>query len=368
MSNATAINITTDVPPGLVAFREGATGPWQAATMKTSTTFEADVHGPYVVAAQCTDHTATNFSTTELAQTPDDPHDVMMYCDSTAVGPTAWGVTGQMVQPGDVWFDGLDDSSATASWSYNLGADTGTYDLMAVTATDIAFRRALDVHADLVVTPAIDMTHEGAALVATAFSVTNAVPGESIVAYVNLDNATLFDAQIYRGPLATALVAPDSQLVATDKQSASMQATVGVQSRALRQPFHAGDNAAYTLPPQSDLALAVQSGQLVASWTTLLPDFDTFSVYASGYTNTTSTFLDLEMTPAFATATHATQLVLDTDIPGYKTAQGIDYSGPYVRSTYVQKVANNVVTTTWSDENLNGAFAGGTKKHRTHRP
>ncbi len=353
VSKPTAITITTDIAPGLVAFREGATGPWQAATMKSATTFEANVHGPYVLAVQCADVNTvvqqTTYSTLELAQTPDDPHDVTLTCGVT-YRTMFWNVTGQMVQAGKVYSEIFPDMSTTPNWSYAFFTDPGTWDLMAITATDIAFRRALDIHADLVVAPAIDMTQEGTPLVATAFSVTNAAANESLFADVDINNATMSYAQVYGGPLATAMVAPDSVLTAGDQQSASMQATVGINTRALRRPFHAGDNAEYTLPPQSDLALSFQSGQLVATWTTLLPDFDLFDVYASAFTTMTNTNFDLEMTPAFEAATHATQLVLDTNIPGYNAAQGIDFMGSFEGSAVVQRVANDVVETTSSGE------------------
>src|SRR5882762_6335713 len=42
---STKIAITSDAPLLLAAFRDGASGPWQAATMKTATSYEIAVHG-----------------------------------------------------------------------------------------------------------------------------------------------------------------------------------------------------------------------------------------------------------------------------------------------------------------------------------
>src|SRR5215467_11320791 len=55
MAPATTITITTGRPAALVAFRDGGTAPWQTATMKTPTSFEVQVHGPYLVSVVCND-------------------------------------------------------------------------------------------------------------------------------------------------------------------------------------------------------------------------------------------------------------------------------------------------------------------------
>jgi hypothetical protein len=271
-TTATAIHISSDLAPTLVAFREEVSGAWQPATMLTPTTFEADVHGPYEIAVQCSDPANRLFATWEVAQTPDDGHDVAVLCAAFA-SPVLHAVTGHMVQAGEIAFSDDGATSDTANWDFSLSVASGSFDLIAVTAADVAMRRAITVGGDLALAPAIDLTHEGSPLVATHFTVTNATLTESLVASVNLDNPTLFDARIYRGPLATGMVVPDAMLVATDAQSASIQATDGGKFRAFRKPVHAGDTAAYTLPAPNDVQFTVESGQLVASWGAL-PPFD----------------------------------------------------------------------------------------------
>jgi hypothetical protein len=351
------ITITTDLPPIVVAVLWGPSGLWQPATQVSATRFTTSVPGPYVVAVQCADASNTSFATYEVAQTPADPHDLVFAC-ATVTPDSGYAITGHMVQAGAVQLGDMADTSTTPSWMFSLSADAGTYDLLATTTNAIAIRRGIAVSGDLAITPQVDLGQEGTPLVATAFSVTNPMSGETVTAHVNLDNASLFDANVYTGPLAGGKVAPDAVLVAGDRQSASMQAMTGTRGRALRRPFHAGDSAAYTLPPPSDVQLAVSGGQLDASWTTLLPDFTLFDVYAASSTNTTYSYLDLEVTPSFLADTGFTRLVIDTQIPGYDAAHGVDFTGMYQRGMMNQSVdASHVVTTTWFDETPNGFMA-----------
>ncbi len=233
---ADAIVIHTELPPIVVAFRAGTTGPWQAATPLTATTFEAKPHGPFVVAVQCADAEGDLYQTIELARTLDDPHEIDIACDLAGAPAQPFAVTGRLVQPGQVWFATGDDTSSTGNWTYSFSAATGTYDLVAVSATAIAVRRGLDVHGDTGVAPEIDLTHEGAPLVPAALAVTNASQAESVLAVVDFDDAALH-AQLYYGAPAAAMVAPDAVLLPTDRQTASVIANDGIHWRSLRRGF-----------------------------------------------------------------------------------------------------------------------------------
>ncbi len=346
------ITVTSDAALALVAFREGVDGAWQRATMKTPTTFEAVVHGPYVITSVCDNVPGKLVSTSQIARTPDEEHEIAVGCASVLVWPA---ITGRMIQAGRVQLDRDTEVSATTNWDFSLSVPPGTYDLLAATADRFALRRGIVVSVNTAVTPAIDLAQEGAAFAQVALTVSNAAPDEVVAASVHLDQpGGRSPLSLYRGPIATAKVAPDAALSATDAQSASIQATAGPALRARRRPFRVGGNTAYTLPdPVAGVQWDVASRDLSVSWTSV-PAFDSFSVYASGLSNgENGQSHRLELSPRFVEATGITDATIDTQIAGYKPEWRIDFAREYSRQVFVQSLANGEVATSSITETVN---------------
>jgi hypothetical protein len=351
----TLIAISTGTPPALVAFREAPDGAWQAATMKTPTTFEAEVHGPYVVTIVCQEVTRGLFSTFQLARTLDDEHVLAQSCDYTP--PVRHPVDGLMVQGGRLQLGDAVKTSSTPSWSFSLSVLPGTHDLLARTTDRLALRRAVAITGATTVTPPIDVIQEGVAFADVTFTVTNATPAETLDASVHLDRP-IAPIGVYNGPIAPAKVAPDSLLVATDAQTVSIQATDGGAFRALRRPFRVGGNTVYTLPaPVTGAQWEIARGNLAASWSSL-PEFDSFTIDASGASDATKRqnhYLDLS--PRFVAATGIPRASIDTDIPGYKPEWKVSFARPYYRRMFLQRVVSGEILTSVVSEQTTAATA-----------
>jgi hypothetical protein len=351
----TIIAISTVTPPALVAFREAPDGDWQTAAMKTPTTFEAEVHGPYVVTIVCQEVTRGLFSTFQLAQTLDDERALAQSCDYTP--PVRHPVDGVMVQGGRLQLGDAVRASSTPSWSFDLSVLSGTHDLLAMTTDRIALRHAVAITGATTVTPPIDVVQEGALFADVTFTATNAAPAETLAASVHLDRP-ITPLGVYRGPIAPAKVAPDSVLVATDAQTVSIQATDGAAFRALRRPFRVGGNTMYTLPaPVTGAQWEIARGNLAASWSSI-PEFDVFTVDASGASDATK-FQNhyLSLSPRFVAATGLTRASIDTDIPGYKPEWKVNFARPYYRRMSLQRVVSGEILTSSVSEQTTAATA-----------
>lgn len=348
------IAIASDNAPALVAFRDGLDGDWQTATMKTPTSFEAVVHGPYVISIACEDLATGNFSTRQVARTPEDARDVLLQCAAPAPSPHA--VTGHMVQAGRVQLGGASDTSDTADWDFDLDVPSGTYDLMAKAADRIVLRRAIAITGDLELTQPIDVAQEGTALADAAFTVTNAATTETITASVSLgkaDQASSFD--VYQGSIATAKVVPDSALLETDAQRAAVTATAGNERRTLSRPFRVGGATAYTLPPPlTGMKWEQASGNLTVSWGAISePASFTVDVSGASADGTKHQRHHLELSSRFVTETKITSATVDTSIAGYKPEWKIDLAREYTRALTVERASNNELATNAVSETVN---------------
>lgn len=358
---ATTILIELDEAPALVAFRDGLDGAWRAAATTSARTFEAEVHGPYVVAVVCEDPARGDVSMTQGALTTDDEHVIRMACGTPA--PPAHSVTGHMVQAGSVHIGSAARRSPNPGWSFTLAAGTGLVDLVAVSADRIA-RRAVAVDGDLALATPIDLDQEGQPLLGVELTATNATPAESLVASVGLRTAASTALiPVYRGPLAGARIAPDAALAATDAQSISVQATDGPRFRALRRPFRAGGASAFTLPPPiAGAQIELERDRLVGRWTAL-PPFDYFHLYAANVPTdeTASISHYVMMSPRFAAATGRSQIELDTDLPGMKPAWRLDFTRAHWRGLFVQRQSSEIATSTLDElvDPAGGEAAGG---------
>jgi hypothetical protein len=350
----TTITITSGLPLALVAFHDGLDGRWETATKKSSTAFEIAVHGPYVVAAVCETGIGAGGFTWQAARTLEDPHEVLVPCNTSRVRHM---VTGRMTQDG--WVQLGQDASrpVRTNQDFQLPVPDGTYDLIATTADRIAIRRALTVRADLALTPPVDVTQEGVPLVDISFTVPNAEPDDTLEVAVGLLTAAnpVIPARIYTGPPATAKAAPGAALTTTDIQSASVRAVKGPQLRSLRRPFQMGGDTAYTLPPPiGDPRWTIEDGQLVASWSSV-PDGDRLFVEASASASPFNAYT-LDISPGFLAAVRVTRVVLDTRLPGYKPEWQINPTVSYTRRLFAQQgqIATSVVTTSSWTETIAG--------------
>lgn len=352
----TMIQLTAGGATALVAFRDGVDAAWQPATMKSPTSYEIQVHGPYVVAVAC-DYDGVS-SVSQIGRTLDESHDLGTMCPKSS---GSHKVTGHMAQAGQMVFGKHFEFSTDPDWEFQFFVDDGAYDLLAMTGDGIAAQRKVAVNGDLVVPQTVDVAQQGMAFANVAFTAANAAAGETLRASVLLGTADSAQAEIYAGPIATAKVAPEAVLTATDNQTVSLQATTITASattgRAVRRPFRVGGDLSYTLPsPISGPQWAVENDQLVVSWTSR-PDTDYLSAFASGTSADGKLFTSnsLDLSAAFLAATKLTRATFAADVPGYKPAWLVDLTHAYTRELDFQNVTSGVITTIWETEDLKAA-------------
>lgn len=372
----TTIAITTGQPAALVAFRDGVDGPWQSATMKTPTSFEAQVHGPYMVSVVCDDVTTNpdgsfhSWDTRQAGRTLDDPHEYAA-CDVPANGHA---ITGHMVQAGTVILGNSSATSSTGNWDFKLSAANGTYDLIATTSDGIAVRRGVAVNGDLALGQPVDVVQQGAAFVTADFSVANAMAGETIRAAAFLETGTNpLTALLYNGAATAVKVAPNTALQGTDSQTVSLRALSdtanGTAIRTLRRTFRVGGDTSYTLPKAlGDPQWALAGAQAAVSWT-MLPVMGTITENIDGVVpgGGKSASYELALTTSFVTATAPTRAVIDTDIPGYKPQWRVDLTVEYSRQLQLQHIADGVVTSLAIDEMITPTLTAGQPAPRSAR-
>jgi len=353
----TTIRLTDGGATGLVAFRDPPDAAWQTATRSTPTSYEIEVHGPYVVAVAC-DYDVVP-SVTQIGRTLDESHDLGTVCTKPSGSHT---VTGQMAQAGTIVFGDHAEVSPDPAWEFQFHVDDGAYDLLAVTDVRIGVRRKIPVTADLTISPAVDL-QQGMPLADVAFSAANATAGETLEASVLVGTADSAQAEVYVGPSTTAKVAPEAALTATDNQTVSLRAltatTNAVTGRSVRRPFRVGGDTVYKLPaPLSGVQWAVENHQLGVSWTSR-PDtaylVASASVMSGEGPGAVLPRNSLDLSAAFLAATGITRATFATDIPGEKPAWLVDLTGAYTRELEFQNVTGGVTTSIWVDETLNSA-------------
>ena len=354
LARPATIHISSPFPPALVAFRDATHGGrWQRATRLTPSSFEARVHGPYVVSVVCVDHPIfvdlDETITWQVGRTPEDSRE-LTFCD---VLPTQHTVTGHMVQPGLVQMGDSNDRSTVPDWDFTLPVPAGTFDLIATSADAIAFRRGIPVAGDLALAPAIDMAQEGTGLVDVAFTAANATPDEATQVSVGLFTATstFIPVRIFLGALDAAKAAPATALLPTDTQSVSVRGIGGLGGtgfRALRRPFQVGGDASFTLPPPlAGVRWTVARGELALHWAAL-PEFTLFSGFVGGNATGGLTPVDylVDLSPRFLAATRIHDFTIDTDLPGFRPAWKIDFTQFYNRDLTVQNLPEDGVVVT----------------------
>lgn len=347
------VAITTDITPPLVAFRDGLDGPWQLATQASPTRFEAKVTGPYFFAVVC-EQMFGDILLVQAGRTPDDEREENIKCDfRPAAGHF---VTGRMAQAGRVQIGNEIASSNLPDWVFAVSVAAGTYDLMARTDDRILLRRGVAVAGDVALTPTLDVFQGGAALAPAAFTATNATAFETVAASVQLDQAPgMLPFSVYRGPIATAMVAPSSALAATDVQTVSIQATAGYGLRALRRPFRIGGDTAYTLPDLiGGVVWEVADSSISVSWTSV-PELDLLSASVGGMQPGSTRFhnLGLDLSPRFLAETGVTRATIDLALPGFKPEWKVDFGRQYSRDLLVQRTTDGAIATSSVTEQVN---------------
>jgi hypothetical protein len=339
----TTIHLTSAQAPALIALRDGFGASWKPVAAATST--DLTVTGPYMVTVVCQD--ADAWRTWQFARTPDDDKALTAPCGGPP--PARHTITGRDVRAGSVYLGDASAQSATDDWNFSLTAPNGTYDLVATTENDplpadprLAIRRGLVVNGNLALSSPLDLQAEGTAYAKVAFLSDAPLPkdsGETLDAVVELQTkASLAPARLYDGPAATALVAPQSVLVADDVQTVTVQAVVGTAARGLRMAYRFGDATEVTLPSGVDGGVwAVASGQLAIALPGL-PVLDVLRLSATGASGEAgkAASYTLDISSNYFDDTGLAHPTLETSIPGYKPEWAVDLHKAYTRSVASQ--------------------------------
>lgn len=310
LSAATVISIHADAPPELVAVREG-TGAWRRATQVRPTEYTATVRGPYSVLGACAGAIQVSSQTLQDAPTVD------LYCAPPA--PADITATGSMVQPGTVGLGVYRRSSTTPSWSYSLQVPAGDYDQVATTADRLMLRKNLSLRADTALPP-LDLA------AATPFSTTTFTPTHSFAGETQYVATFLVgprldpQAQIYRGPLTGAKVAPSSLLSSDVSQEVSLRSELlsGTRSllRSTRYPFQTGGATSFSFwDPLAGVTFGTSNGRPMVSWTSRA-DMDALFYAAYGANGEAYT---MSVSRSYLKAMRSKRLVFDvTGAPGFR--------------------------------------------------
>lgn len=337
----TTIHMTADAAPALVVFRDAADGTWRPATRTSATTFDAVVRGTYMITAVCDLGTGGGlkgiWQTYQIGRSLEDPPEIPLGCAGFTAPPVR-KLTGTMMQVGRVSAGGASQLSQTPSWSFQLPAYDGPYELYAMTPDRIVVRRGV-VAGDTLVTPAIDLTTEGAALEDVSFTVTNLEPGDRAEVSVGIEtDETSGIAEYFRGDITDAKIAPDSVLVAPDLQTVLIRA-IDTQPdtteyyRGLRRSFHVGGDTSYTLPDRIGAPRwSLDNENLSVTWSSA-PDGFPASLDAGGATRDPNrdAYYAVDLSPRYLAETGVTGAATDLDIPGFQPAWRLDFTKQYSR-------------------------------------
>jgi hypothetical protein len=343
------------------AFRDGVDASWQSATSVSPASYQAAVHGPYLVTVVCA--TGNRRNTIELGRTLDDPHDLGTLCQPAASAPGAHKVTGQMAQAGQVAFAQQLTSGTSSHWNFQFSVPDGSYDLLASTADALVVRRAVAVNADTAV-PDVDAAAQGMPLASAAFSVANAAQDktEQLEASVVLATGAAGPIELYRGPIDQAKIAPQSVLMTADHQTVEIRATANTTAgaamiaaeRALRHPFRAGGETAFALPTSLGTVQWDTKSDLTATWAS---QAGLGSLIASGDGTSSDgqslASCQVDLSESFLAGTAATSATCATNLPGYKPEFKIDFTRAYTRQVVFQHAQADTVATVSETESVN---------------
>lgn len=334
----TPISIHTDDGAGLVLYREGANGPWlpPPPPLKPGE-YEVLVSGPYTVLVVCPNGDGSAY-TALTSQTLEDDHMVWTSC---LYQEAPHLLDGLMVTPGRVAVGGsFELSTSGTNWPFSLPAFDGTYELVASSADRIAIRRNLVMSGDRTI-PAINLDVEGAALLPTPVTVTNALPDDTLTAQTYVTTTSTF-AILGNRPLPAKLV-PPGMLVSNERQDTSFRANrwdgnAYVTRYLRRMPTGFGAQPPVTFSELlSGLTIGADAnGDLRMSWSTLHSDFTYFTAI-----DFIGNYFDHLATASYVQATGSHSITLDTQIPGYLDSWRPDLSA----YTYNISAAHGTINT-----------------------
>lgn len=319
----TPISIHTDEGVGLILYREGATGPWlpPPPPLKPGE-YEVLVSGPYTVLVVCPNDELTAY-TMLTSQTLEDDHMVWTGC---LYQEAPHLLSGSMVTPGRVAVgDSSNISTSGTNWPFYLTTFTGTFELVASSADRIAIRRNLVMSGDRTI-PTINLDLEGAALLPTPVTVTNALPDDTLTAQTHVTTTSTF-AILGNRPLPAKLV-PPGVLAQNERQDTSFRASrwdgnAYVTRYLRRTPTGSGAQPPVTFSELlSGLAIGADAnGDLRMSWSTLHSDLTYFT--AGDFVGN---YFDHLATASYLEAMGSHSITLDTQMPGYQDSWRLDLS------------------------------------------
>jgi len=318
------IAVTVPETPSLILFRDGTNADWQAPVASAPGRYLMNVHGLYTVVAVCME-SALEVELAEASRTLDDPHEFEMPCLVRYVPPSKLvPVTGTMVQRGVVTLGPSRGSGDASNWQFDLLVPEGVADLVATSmfAPDgdhIAIRRDLPLTEGIVVPP-IDVAAEGVPLTQLPLTVTNLRSVDYVSAGFTLYTPST-TMTVTNGPVgATVGVVPDSVLRPGDKQRVLVDIFSYIDDgifRGMSRALVPGVSTVFTAPDVIDASVDPVDPDRGFTWKTL-PGHDTIDLWVGGSVGDTFVERHKQLTSSYETATAATTISWDSDIPGYK--------------------------------------------------
>jgi hypothetical protein len=340
------VSINFNAPPALVMVREGVNGPWRAAFQRSATSYETNVRRPYTVMGVCDDGftSAVNLD----SRTPQDDPNLTFTCISQFV-PPPHRVLGTMVQPGGVTLNGSRRSSTVGNWQFDFRVPSGTFDLIAAsasTAPRVAIRRGLAIAGNTTLPP-VDVAQEGTAMVDTTFTLTNPMHGETVRASVFLITPNCDpQAQIYGGAPANAKVAPSSLLLPGEKQEVSIRSeqltAAGTSMHSIRRQYAVGDSTSFTFWAPLKSFTFPTSASPTATWRWR----DTKGVMDINLFEESGSETNVSFSRHYLMATGLTSFSFHFDAPGFLPQWQPDLTSGHSRSLFLQDIDSHVKTRT----------------------
>jgi hypothetical protein len=321
--------------PAIFQYRDGS-GAWQSvppANADGDSTLE--VSNDYEVIAICAGEGSAFIGVTVAATVGDGDQFINCFINPPASVVPTFAVTGTMNQAGSLQIGGTAGSAsgATSPWTFSLELPAATYDAAGFDAakTQMLVRRGLAVgSAGLAVTPAFDLTGEGAALVAPAITIVGAGSGATPLSDTALFTAdATFD--LGAGSGSSTILAPLSLLQSTDFEELEIgELTATVDQFADMDGEGSGDEAIdvpstlQMLPVLAGITFTAEANGVQGQWTTLPTAEDVHMILESATQEQHAI-----ASPAWLAVHDATELAFDTSVPGYQSEWVIDLDAPF---------------------------------------
>ena len=296
-----------DETPVFIAYRDG-TGPWQMVD-QASGVYTMHIHDSYELVAVCGD-SSVGFDTGFEAATFADVHGRTYVPCFSSSGPdtTTVTVTGTMAQAGWVAIGDGTDQGMASNWHFSVDVAPGTYDLMAIAGNRMTVRRDLAVAGAMSVAN-VDVASAGSPMTAIPLAVTGTQSDETVRTEVLAITANEFLSLPPETTGTSVHVIPPALAVSTDHQYVEYNATTATSFRNVLSPYAQEPSLAFTLLPR---LANIQFGALGASWSTIPSGNAELFMYGGSSA--------IHMTATAAWLGSATQLAIDTNIPGFQPA------------------------------------------------